>query len=194
MGFYQTDCFLQTRPRDEWGYGREEFEQKLRAKLEPLAQKGVESGFSQPIDMRVSEMLSGVRANVAIKLFGDDFAALEELSGKIEEIVKRTPGASDVFRARLSGQGYLTVDIRSERLARYGLNNEDVNDVVETAVGGKVVTEVIEAAAASACCCAIRKARAPRPRTSSGCSSRPWAARWCRSAWSRGLPRWTARC
>jgi len=144
MGFYQTDCFLQTKPRKEWGYGREEFEQKLRAKLEPFDEKGVESGFSQPIDMRVSEMLSGVRADVAIKLFGEDFAALEELSGKIEEIVKRTPGASDVFRARLSGQGYLTVDIKSERLARYGLNNEDVNDVVETAVGGKVVTEVIE--------------------------------------------------
>jgi cobalt-zinc-cadmium resistance protein CzcA len=144
MGFYQTDCFLQTKPRDEWGYGREDLETKLRAKLEPLEQKGVESGFSQPIDMRVSEMLSGVRADVAIKLFGEDFAALEELSGKIEEIVNRTPGASDVFRARLSGQGYLTVDIRSERLARYGLNNEDVNDVVETAVGGKVVTEVIE--------------------------------------------------
>ncbi len=144
MGFYQTDCFLQTKPREEWDYGREEMEAKLREKLEPFEKKGVESGFSQPIDMRVSEMLSGVRADVAIKLFGDDFAVLEEKAGQIEEIVKRTPGATDVFRARLSGQGYLTVDIQSDRLARYGLNNEDVNDVVETAVGGKVVTEVIE--------------------------------------------------
>ena len=144
MGFYQTDCFLQTKPRKEWGYGRHEMEEKLREKLKVFADKGVEHGFSQPIDMRVSEMLSGVRADVAIKLFGDDFATLEELSGKIEEIVKRVPGAADVFRARLAGQGYLTVDIRSKDLARYGLNNEDVNDVVETAVGGKVVTEVIE--------------------------------------------------
>ncbi len=144
MGFYQTDCFLQTKPRDEWGYGREEMEANLREKLKPFEEKGVEAGFSQPIDMRVSEMLSGVRADVAVKLFGDDFATLERLSGQIEEIVKRTTGATDVFRARLSGQGYLTVDIQSGRLARYGLNNEDVNDVVETAVGGKVVTEVIE--------------------------------------------------
>jgi cobalt-zinc-cadmium resistance protein CzcA len=144
MGFYQTDCFLQTRPHDEWGYGLDEFEKKLRETLEPFDKQGVESGFSQPIDMRVSEMLSGVRADVAIKLFGDDFATLEKLSGQIEEIVKRTPGASDVFRARLSGQGYLTVAINSGQLARYGLNNEDVNDVVETAVGGKVVTEIIE--------------------------------------------------
>jgi len=144
MGFYQTDCFLQTKPRGEWGYGREEMEAKLREKLEPFDKQGVESGFSQPIDMRVSEMLSGVRADVAVKVFGDDFATLEKLSGSIEEIVKRTPGAHDVFRARLSGQGYLTVAIKSEQLARYGLNNEDVNDVVETAVGGKVVTEIIE--------------------------------------------------
>ncbi len=144
MGFYQTDCFLQTKPRQDWGYGLDTFQEKLREKLKPFDEQGVEAGFSQPIDMRVSEMLSGVRADVAIKLFGDDFAALEALSGKIEEIVKRTPGAKDVFRARLAGQGYLTVDIKSDRLARYGLNNEDVNDVVETAVGGKVVTEVIE--------------------------------------------------
>ncbi len=144
MGFYQTDCFLQTKSRDQWGYGREELEAKLREKLKPFDEQGVEAGFSQPIDMRVSEMLSGVRAAVAIKVFGDDFATLEKLSGQIEEIVKRTSGATDVFRARLSGQGYLTVAIKSEQIARYGLNNEDVNDVVETAVGGKVVTEVIE--------------------------------------------------
>ncbi len=144
MGFYQTDCFLQTKPRAEWGYDLEAFEGKLREKLEPFEELGVEAGFSQPIDMRVSEMLSGVRADVAIKLFGDDFAILEALSGKIEEIVNRTQGASDVFRARLSGQGYLTVAINSEKLSRYGLNNEDVNAVVESAVGGKVVTELIE--------------------------------------------------
>jgi cobalt-zinc-cadmium resistance protein CzcA len=144
MGFYQTDCFLQTRPRAEWGYDLEAFEGKLREKLEPFEELGVEAGFSQPIDMRVSEMLSGVRADVAIKLFGDDFATLEALSGKIEEIVSRTQGASDVFRARLSGQGYLTVTINSEKLARYGINNEDVNAVVESAVGGKVVTELID--------------------------------------------------
>src|SRR3990172_7628475 len=144
MGFYQSDCFLQTKPREEWGYGLETLHEKLRAKLEGFKGQGVEHGFSQPIDMRVSEMLSGVRADVAIKLFGDDFEVLEAKAGQIEEIVKRTPGANDVFRARLSGQGYLTVDIKSELLARYGLNNEDVNDVVETAVGGKVVTEVIE--------------------------------------------------
>lgn len=142
MGFYQTDCFLHTKPRKEWSTDRDGIEEQLRKKIEGF--KDVEVGFSQPIDMRVSEMLSGVRAAVAVKLFGDDFAVLEEKAGQIEEIAKKVSGATDIFRARLSGQGYLKVDIRSERLARYGLNNEDVNDVIETAVGGKVVTEMIE--------------------------------------------------
>ncbi|MHB8534802.1 MAG: efflux RND transporter permease subunit [Sulfuricaulis sp.] len=143
MGFYQTDTFLLTKPRKEWGYNLEEFHRKLREKLDRFKDQ-FEVGLSQPIDMRVSEMLTGVRAAVAIKLYGDDFAVLEEKAGKIEEIVNRVPGAADVFRARLAGQGYLKVDIRSERLARYGLNSEDVNRVVEDAVGGKIVTEVIE--------------------------------------------------
>jgi len=144
MGFYQTDCFLQTKLRQDWGYDTEALQEKLREKLEPFEKLGVEAGFSQPIDMRVSEMLSGVRADVAIKIFGDDFAVLEELSGKIEEIVNRTQGASDVFRARLSGQSYLTIEIKPDELAHHGLNNEDVNAAIETAVGGKVVTEVID--------------------------------------------------
>lgn len=143
MGFYQTDIFLLTKPRKEWGYNLGEFHRKLREKLDRFKNQ-FEVGFSQPIDMRVSEMLTGVRAAVAIKLYGDDFAVLEEKSRKIEEIVNRVPGAADVFRARLAGQGYLKVDIRSERLARYGLNNEDVNRAVEDSVGGKVVTQVIE--------------------------------------------------
>jgi cobalt-zinc-cadmium resistance protein CzcA len=143
MGFYQTDCFLRTKPRAEWSGDLETLHGKLREKLEGFKEK-VEAGFSQPIDMRVSEMLTGVRAAVAVKLFGDDLAMLEEKSNQIEELVKTTPGASDVFRARLSGQGYLKVSVRSQDLARYGLNSEDVNHAVETAVGGKIATEIIE--------------------------------------------------
>lgn len=144
MGFYQSDCFLQTKTRKSWGYGRKAFEQKLREKLKPFEAQGVDFELSQPIEMRVSEMLSGVRAEVAIKLFGDDFDTLEKLSGQIAEIVRNTAGATGVLRTHLSGQGYLTIAIDSTQLARYGLNNEDVNRVVETAVGGKVVTEVID--------------------------------------------------
>ena len=144
MGLYQTDNFLQTKPRSEWGMSLEEFQKQLRAKLERFKDWDLDIAFTQPIDMRTSEMLTGVRAAMAIKLFGDDFAVLEAKSRQIEEIVTRIPGAVDIFRGRLSGQKYLRLDIRQADIARYGIRAEDINRMIETAVGGKVVSEIIE--------------------------------------------------
>jgi cobalt-zinc-cadmium resistance protein CzcA len=142
MGLYQTDAFLITKPRSEWTVGLDAFHKRLREKLAQFP--GVEYAFSQPIDMRVSEMLTGVRAAVAVKLFGDDLAVLEEKARQIEGVITRTPGAADVFRGRLSGQKYLEIDIHPQSLSRYGISADSVNEMVETAVGGKVVTQVIE--------------------------------------------------
>jgi len=144
MGLYQTDNFLQTKPRSEWGMDIEEFQKQLRAKLERFKDWDLDIAFTQPIDMRTSEMLTGVRAAMAIKLFGDDLAVLEEKSRQIEAIVQRIPGAEDIFRGRLSGQKYLRIDIRPPDIARYGIRAEDINRMIETAVGGKVVSEIIE--------------------------------------------------
>lgn len=142
MGLYQTDTFLITKPRSEWTIGLDEFHKRLREKLARFP--GIEYAFSQPIDMRVSEMLTGVRAAVAVKLFGDDLAVLEDKARQIEAIVTRTPGAADIFRGRLSGQKYLEIDIHPQSLSRYGISADGVNEMVETAIGGKVVTQVIE--------------------------------------------------
>ena len=144
MGFYQTEHFLLTKPRAEWSLSLAEFHEKLRETLEPFEEQGMEFGFKQPIDMRVSEMLTGVRAMIAIKLYGDDFAVLKEKMEQIDALAKKTPGATDVFAARLGGQGYLTVEIEPAAIARYGINTETINGIVETAVGGKVATQVIE--------------------------------------------------
>ena len=144
MGLYQTDNFLLTKPRSEWGIGLEEFHKQLREKLGRFKDWELDIAFTQPIDMRTSEMLTGVRAAMAIKLFGEDLAVLEEKSKSIEEIVGRIPGAVDIFRGRLSGQKYLRLDIRQENIARYGIRTEDINRIIETAVGGKVVSEIIE--------------------------------------------------
>ena len=144
MGLYQTDNFLLTKPRSEWGIGLEEFHKQLREKLSRFKDWELDIAFTQPIDMRTSEMLTGVRAAMAIKLFGEDLAVLEEKSKSIEEIVGRIPGAVDIFRGRLSGQKYLRLDIRQENIARYGIRTEDINRIIETAVGGKVVSEIIE--------------------------------------------------
>ena len=143
MGLYQTDNFVLTRPRSEWTRSVAEFREALRQKLEQF--EGIEIAFTQPIDMRVSEMLSGVRAALAIKIYGDDLAVLEEKSQQIEALAGKIPGAVDIVRPPVLGQRYLQVDIRPERIARYGIKVEDVNRLIETAVGGKVATEVIEA-------------------------------------------------
>jgi cobalt-zinc-cadmium resistance protein CzcA len=142
MGLYQTDNFIQTKPRSEWTASLPDFQRRLREKLEAIPD--IDFAFTQPIDMRVSEMLTGVRAAMAIKLYGDDLKVLEEKSRQIETLVNKVPGAIDVFRAPLSGQRYLQVRARRGALARYGLGAEDVNRLIETGVGGRVVTEVIE--------------------------------------------------
>ena len=142
MDLNQTDNFLITRPREEWHSSLADFQARLRDKLDAFV--GIDYAFTQPIDMRVSEMLTGVRAATAIKLYGDELSVLEEKSKQIEALVSEIPGAVDVFREQLSGQIYLQVEIRPEAIARFGINVEDINRLVEVAVGGQVVTEVIE--------------------------------------------------
>ena len=143
MGLYQTDNFVLTKPRGEWTRSLAEFQEELRQKLEAF--EDIELAFTQPIDMRVSEMLSGVRAALAIKLYGDDLAVLEEKSKQIEELAAKVPGAVDIVRPPILGQQYLQVEIRPPQTARYGIKVEDVNRLIESAVGGKITTEVIEA-------------------------------------------------
>jgi len=142
MGLNQTDNFLITKPRSEWTSTLADFHKRLREKLEKF--QGIDFAFSQPIDMRVSEMLTGVRAAMAIKLYGDDLATLDDLAKKIEALVQKIPGAIDVFRGKMSGQKYLQISIRHDDIARYGISVEDVNQHIELAVGGRVATEVIE--------------------------------------------------
>ncbi|HDZ37448.1 MAG TPA: efflux RND transporter permease subunit [Marinobacter sp.] len=142
MGLYQTDNILITKPRSEWTVSLEEHQENLRKKLDQFI--GIDYAFTQPIDMRVSEMLTGVRAAMAIKLYGDDLSVLEEKSKQIKALVNNVPGAVDVFRGQLSGQSYLEINIRPQAIARFGINNEDINQLIEVAVGGRVVTEVIE--------------------------------------------------
>jgi cobalt-zinc-cadmium resistance protein CzcA len=142
MGLYQTDNFLITKPRDRWTISLSEFHDSLREKLDGFV--GIDYAFTQPIDMRVSEMLTGVRAAMAIKLYGDDLDVLEEKSKQIETLVNNISGATDVFRGQLSGQIYLQIDIRPEAISRFGIDAETINQLIEVAVGGRVVTEVIE--------------------------------------------------
>jgi cobalt-zinc-cadmium resistance protein CzcA len=143
MGFNETDCFLVTKPRAEWpDPDPASLEKKIRVILDRYA--GIITTFTQPIDMRVSEMISGVTSAVAIRLVGPDLAELESLSQEIENITANTPGAVDIARTPLSGQHYYTVRLRHEALSRTGLPAAAINDLMSRAVAGDAVTEIIE--------------------------------------------------
>lgn len=124
------------------GRTQQEIEEDIRKALDELP--GVNIVLSQPIAQRVDEMLTGVRSQVAIKIFGDDLEQLRKLSEQMARIVKSTPGARDIRIERLSGQQELTIDIDRRAIARHGLNVSDVNEIVSTAIGGKFVTQVFE--------------------------------------------------
>lgn len=119
-----------------------EIEEDIRKALVTLP--GVNIVISQPIAQRVDEMVTGVRSQVAIKIFGDDLEVLRKLSEQVARIVKSTRGARDIRIERLSGQQELTIDIDRRAIARHGLNVADVNELISTAVGGKAVTQVFE--------------------------------------------------
>jgi cobalt-zinc-cadmium resistance protein CzcA len=142
MGLYQTDNFLLTRPRAEWTRSLAEFQEDLRKKLEAF--EGIELAFTQPIDMRVSEMLTGVRATLAVKLIGDDLVVLDGKAQQIEKLLGGVRGAIDIVRPPVLGQKYLEIRLLPKALGRYGIRVEDVNRLIETAVGGEVVSEIVE--------------------------------------------------
>jgi cobalt-zinc-cadmium resistance protein CzcA len=139
MGLNQTDSFLRTRSTRSPAALRDRLRQAL------AAFPGVTVGFTQPIEMRVSEMLTGVRAAVAVKLHGDDLDVLERLSQAIEREMRSLRGAVDVLRTPLKGQRYLQAELRPSALGLAGVTIDDVNALVSTAVGGQVVTEVRQA-------------------------------------------------
>ena len=132
------------KPQAEWTTA------KSRAELIRIFQKdlgehpGILLNFSQPIATRVDELLSGVRAQIAIKLFGEDLGVLQEMGRKIEAVVKTIPGAADVQMEQISGEAQLVIEANRDELARYGLNVAQVMEIVSTAIGGKAVTEIIE--------------------------------------------------
>ncbi len=144
MGIYQGDVYVILKPKEQWTTVRtkEELIEKLDEKLKDAP--GVVYNFTQPLAMRLDEVISGVKADVAVKLFGDDPATLEREARKIENILRRVNGSADVQTEALGGAGELQIAVNRAEMARYGLSVEDVKELIETAVGGGVTTEVID--------------------------------------------------
>jgi cobalt-zinc-cadmium resistance protein CzcA len=136
MGLNETDMFLQLKPRDEWGDpDKRALIQRIRRVLDDFP--GVEFVFTQPIEMRVSEMLTGVRGDVAIKVFGPDLTILNQKAAEIVAVVKRIRGAAEVFTPKNEGVQYL--QLRFDRLAigRIGLSVDDMEQRLRAVLEGE---------------------------------------------------------
>ncbi|TXH80582.1 CusA/CzcA family heavy metal efflux RND transporter, partial [Thauera aminoaromatica] len=143
MGLNQTDTFLVLKPRDEWRQPDKDWlADQLRAVMDNFP--GVALTFTQPIDMRVSEMLTGVRGDLAIKLYGPDLPTLNRLAGEIEAVVKAVPGAEDTITIRNEGVQYLRIQVDRLAAGRFGLNVEDVQHALKSLLEGQVAGTVIE--------------------------------------------------
>jgi cobalt-zinc-cadmium resistance protein CzcA len=140
----EADPIVTLKRRSEWpsGWTQDDIAAAIRDKLITLP--GVQLAMAQPISDRIDEMVTGVRADVAVKLFGDDLETLRAKADEIARVARTVQGARDMRVERSGGQQYLLIAIDRQAIARHGINVADVQDVVEMAVGGKAATEIYE--------------------------------------------------
>jgi cobalt-zinc-cadmium resistance protein CzcA len=139
-----AEMYVLLRPREEWRSARTqtELEQVLRDTLGEIP--GVLTNFTQPIAMTVDELLEGIRADLAIKLFGDDLTVLKEKAEEIAAVIRQIPGAADVQVDQISGTPQLLIQIDRHAIARYGINVADIQEVLRAAVGGELAGQIFE--------------------------------------------------
>jgi cobalt-zinc-cadmium resistance protein CzcA len=143
MGVELSDVFITLKPRDQWrrASAQEELVAEMKAELADLP--GMRMAFLQPIEMRVNEMIAGVRSDLGIKIFGDDLDILEAVARQVEAAVEAIPGAADVTVEQVTGQPVLEVTVDRAAIARHGVAAHEVLDVV-AAVGTRITGQVRE--------------------------------------------------
>jgi cobalt-zinc-cadmium resistance protein CzcA len=143
-GFYNTEFFVDLLPRDQW---RKQFKAKddlIAAMDNALAEfPGVNWNFSQPISDNVEEAVSGVKGELAVKLFGTDLKTLEQKANEITEVMNKIPGVADLGTFQVRGQPNVNLVVDRAEADRFGINVSDIQDAVETAVGGKAVSQIL---------------------------------------------------
>lgn len=144
MGPNVSDTYLMLKPRSGWTKAKtqEELAEAIEDVLKELPGQSYE--LSQPIELRFNELISGVRSDVAVKVFGDDLDAMRAQANKISAVLAKTPGAADIKVEQVTGLPVLTIDMNRRAMARYGLNVADVQAVVEAAIGGVRAGEVFD--------------------------------------------------
>jgi cobalt-zinc-cadmium resistance protein CzcA len=143
MGLNQTDTYLLLKPRDEWRMkSKDALMDEIRKVLDPMP--GIEYSFTQPIEMRVSEMIIGVRGDLAVKIFGPDLDKLNAYASQVEALLKTVPGNQDVYTVQNDGVQYLRVAVDRLQAGRLGLSVEEIQDALRTQIEGQRAGIVIE--------------------------------------------------
>jgi cobalt-zinc-cadmium resistance protein CzcA len=142
--YFNCEFFVNLKARDEWpgGITKPELVRQMEAELRAIP--GVEYNFSQNIQDNVEEAMSGVKGENSIKLFGNDLQKLESMANEIEQVMKNVPGVADLAVFGELGQPNLLIQVDRDRAARYGVLPNDVNGVVQAAIGGQAVTQVLD--------------------------------------------------
>jgi cobalt-zinc-cadmium resistance protein CzcA len=144
MGVYEADVYVLLKPRAEWTTARtkEALVERMAQRLEKVP--GVIYNFTQPMAMRLDEVVSGIKADVAVKIFGEDAVVLEQLADRALRAISAIPGAADAQAEVLSGVAELRVRVDRPSLARYGLNVSDVQALLDSTTGGTRISELVE--------------------------------------------------
>jgi cobalt-zinc-cadmium resistance protein CzcA len=140
-----ADVFVMLKPRADWPNPKRAKADVVHEMEEALAQiPGNNYEFTQPIQMRFNELISGVRSDLGVKVFGDDMDVLLKVANDVSVVLEKIPGAADVKVEQVTGLPMLTIDINREALSRYGLNVADVQETVEIALAGKTAGQIFE--------------------------------------------------
>jgi len=144
MGIHQTDVWVVLKPREEWRKGIEK--EDIIGMIEPYLQTepGLAYNFTQPIAMRVDELTSGVKSDMAVKIYGEDLDVLSRIGDDISKLLPGLQGTDNFFVEQTIGQPYLTIEIDREAVATFGLNVDDVQHVIEAGIGGQIAGQLYE--------------------------------------------------
>jgi cobalt-zinc-cadmium resistance protein CzcA len=144
MGVHQTDVWVLLKDPGEWRSGVTK--ESIIEEIKPLltTEPGLAYNFTQPIAMRVDELTSGVKSDVAVKVFGEDLEVLNKIGSDILQVTQKIKGTDNVYIEQTTGQPYLNIDIDRDAVASYGLNVDDVQRVIEVGIGGMTAGEVFE--------------------------------------------------
>jgi len=145
-GFFNTEYFVDLKPKEKWRPVFHQDKDELIAAMDRELSKmpGILWNFSQPIADNMEEAVSGVKGELAIKLYGDDLRVLEEKGDEIVNVMRHVSGVEDLGLFRVLGQPNLNITVDRQQAARHGINVADVQDAVETSVGGKAVSQVLQ--------------------------------------------------